>query len=286
MKNSKRVVLTTIIILTNFFCTIGYSQTKNTNVVRNEIYKNYSIEYIYVNDISKTYQIKLFVNITDNENKNSYRILLRFVPKNNKPANFDYIMLLQENLNKASSKPLINYKYAEPINLDTLSKDIKTLIDRKFITNSSTIADKKNLKTILLEAKKNIDFLCKRDYKNFANSLYPFTLDGKTYTQRGQELESIFNSDKSYNYLKGLPTIKSDIINNNGELQCFMKWEFDVFYNNENRKRTMNIVALSLDMGKNWYFIEIQKEEIPDYQETGVFFIRPKISAKILALIK
>lgn len=220
-----------------------------------ESFSNYDIKY---EKKSKDCEYKIYI---DSIGATKYTLFLIKLPSGNNFKNTHSVLVYNE-LEKKSTY-FFPKEENKTSNLDTISTVVKGLISQNFKPQKDiTLLDKNLNSQILSQANSKILDLVNKNYKKFAFSLHPFSLKGQNYNEAGQKLQDDFLQSKiNLTYLKGKPVVTSQIINHNQQIECLMKWELDVKADNQNQKLVWNILATSIDDGKNWFFTEFGNKE-------------------------
>ncbi|MGL5234857.1 MAG: hypothetical protein ACRC8Z_08905 [Empedobacter falsenii] len=260
----KLIVISFILIISS-----ASAQEKSLKIYN---YKNFNIEIVSFENISyrNSFLVKYVAYVVKEDNSVNYSFLLRYVPKSDDKINFDYILFLQDNKknnNINNSKALPKFKFKEPVLADDLENLINEFIDKDFNVETKVEFDTKLIQNrILFTSKQNIEYLINKNFKEFVKSIHPLALKELNYQQKGEEVELVFKeAGLHYVYLDGTPSISSQVINFNGELQCIVTWDVIVEIDFVKYKIPKSFVASSFDNGDHWYYTQVDSYNINNF---------------------
>lgn len=285
-KTIKKVIKGTLLFLIFFISATSFAQ-KNKKAFKKYIYKDLKVELFFYNNIKKSSQTKYSVNI---ENKDSFplvkTLMLRYVEKPDSTLNFDYILFFEHNKNSKYNKMLPKYKYKEPLDTAQLVKQVNSLIDHNFLFDTVIKFNTAKMKEAVMTASKNnIKYLCDQNFTEFSKSIYPFSLKELNYPQRAARYEELFSA-AHYKYISGFATLKSEVVNYNGALQCLVTWDLDVVADSRKEKNKMNMIATSLDEGVHWYFTDVMAKDIQTYEKVGFNYSDVTLEKSLVPILK
>lgn len=139
-------------------------------------------------------------------------------------------------------------------------------------------------KTIKEQAETMGQFLLKKDFSSFSKYTYPAIMEmvgGKhkmieVLEKGSNEMHSNGMAILSISF--GEPSV---IITNGNELQSTLPQTIEMKVPNGRLIVTSSLIAISIDMGKNWYFVDTSDKDIQTMKKT-----LPNLSGKLIIPVK
>lgn len=134
-------------------------------------------------------------------------------------------------------------------------------------------------KRIKEQAKAMGDFMLKKDFKSFAKFTYPKALElmggEENMIKLMEDGEKGMTENGSFfmNVTLGEP---SKVVENAGELQCTIPQVIEMKVSNGTLLVKSTLIAISIDKGKNWSFLDTADKTISDMRK-----VLPNLSEKI-----